>query len=1457
MSQTVGDLKAEADQLLQQGIRHIKSHQFNEGIRLYQQALAIYQKLGDYESQAEVLALLGYISSFQENYPVAINYLERALKLAREIPNRYLEGNILFNLGGAYIFQKDITRGKEYLQQSLDIAREINDRDLLKVHEQIWQSLTGTVPDSNISSTQSRQHQTLSQNLNSSRLVEAGSLNDQGIELGNAGQFEQAQHFFEKALTIYREIDNQQMESRVLGNIGLLYFSQGYFDQAIDYYNKSLLIARKAQDYQWEAAILTHLGTVNFERGNYAQAIDYQMQSLSIAQKLGDKELEARIQDQLGSIYLNLGEYFKAVEYQLSSLVIIQDLKNAPDLNTRIEARRYEAGYLGNLANTFKNLGEYVKAEEYAQQSLQIAREINNPVIESKALGTLSNISIGKGNYDVAKEYAQQKLTITLRINDRQGQFEALNSLGNSYFFLKDYSTAIKYFQESLNLSQEIGDIYKKGWTLTKLGDAFLKYGNFEESEKFLRLGMEAREALRGKVGSNDAYKVSIFDLQVDTYQLLQQALVAQNKTDEALEIAERGRARALVELAAQKLAFNSNDDYSISNFIDIASSELLTQTINPQKSEADQLLQQGIAKVQISQFQSALELFKKALTIYQIIHCRQCEGFAMLIIGETYYNISHYSKAIEYYQQSLKIAQEINNPQMAALAQKALQESQKLQNTPRLTEANQLRKQCAEQGKLGQFETALNLCQRALTLYQELNFPAGEGTTLLNLGTAYYFLGKYAEALDSFRQALPIIREFEDHENEANALEGLANVYLVTGDYAQAIENYKQYSNIAQKINDYPKQAYALGNLGVAYLYLGDYPKATDYFAQELKIAETIDDPEAKASALCNLGNVYVVAKKYNESIDFIQQCLAIQGQLRNRQAEGTALGSLGIAYREKGDYTKAIYYLKQAIAQAQEINDQRGEGLALGNLGLVYNYLQDKTKAIDYFRQSLEIAREIGNLSGQGASLNSLGATFLQVGNLAEAEKNLSAGIKTWESLRNKLGDNDAYKVSIFEQQTLTYLLLQKVLIAQNQPNKALEISERGRARAFVELLSRRFSPNQTEVSPITAPKLEEIKQIAKTQNATLVEYSIIVEQLPGNQDTSESELYIWVIQPTGEVTFRRSNLKPLWQTQKLSLKQLVTSSRQSIGVRGRSSIEVVPLNSSEIENQLKQLHKILIDPIADLLPSDPNAHVIFMPQGELFLVPFPALQDANGKYLIEKHTILTAPAIQVLDLTQKQRVKVQQANPKGLVVVGNPTMPKVTIKIGEPPEQLNPLPAAENEAITIAKLLNTKALTGNQATKKAILSQLPQARIIHLATHGLLDDFKGLGVPGAIALAPSGNDNGLLTADEILNLKLNAELVVLSACDTGRGRITGDGVIGLSRSLITAGVPSIIVSLWSVPDAPTASLMTEFYRNWQEKKLDKAQALRQAMLTIMKDRKYQNPKNWAAFTLIGEAE
>jgi CHAT domain-containing protein len=194
----------------------------------------------------------------------------------------------------------------------------------------------------------------------------------------------------------------------------------------------------------------------------------------------------------------------------------------------------------------------------------------------------------------------------------------------------------------------------------------------------------------------------------------------------------------------------------------------------------------------------------------------------------------------------------------------------------------------------------------------------------------------------------------------------------------------------------------------------------------------------------------------------------------------------------------------------------------------------------------------------------------------------------------------------------------------------------------------------------------------------------------------------------------------------------------------------------------------------------------------------------------------------------------------------------MPRVRSAFDQPPQQLPSLPGAQQEALAIAPILNTKPLIGNNATKVTVEQLMTKAQIIHLATHGLLDEFRGIG--SAIALAPSGKDDGLLTAEQLLNMKLNAQLVVLSACDTGRGRITGDGVVGLSRSLISAGVPSVIVSLWSIPDAPTALLMTEFYRNWQQNP-NKAIALRQAMLTTMKQ--HPNPKDWAAFTLIGEAE
>ncbi|MCF4967770.1 CHAT domain-containing tetratricopeptide repeat protein [Nostoc sp. CMAA1605] len=981
---------------------------------------------------------------------------------------------------------------------------------------------------------------------------------------------------------------------------------------------------------------------------------------------------------------------------------------------------------------------------------------------------------------------------------------------------------------------------------------------------------------------------------------------------------------------------------------------QVLAQTPQDRKAEADRLFQQGIEQYQTSQFEAALQSWQQVLIIYREIKTRLGEGATLGNLGLAYYALGDYSKAIDYHQQSLVIAQEIKdrNGEGAALGnlgiayyalgdyskaidyhqqslviareiKDRLGEGQSLGNLgiayyalgdyskaidyhqQRLVIAREIKDRLGEgqslgnlgiaYDALGDYSKAIDYHQQSLAIAQEIKDRNGEGAALGNLGIAYYALGNYSKAIDYQQQRLAIAREIKDRLGEGQALGNLGLAYNALGDYGKAIDYHQQRLAIAREIKDRNGEGKALGNLGIVYDALGDYSKAIDYQQQRLAIAREIKDRLGEGQSLGNLGLAYYALGDYSKAIDYHQQRLAIAREIKDRLGEGKALGNLGIAYYALGDYSKAIDYHQQSLAIAREIKDRNGEGQALGNLGLAYYALGDYSKAIDYHQQSLAIAREIkdrlgegqslGNLgivydalgdyskaidyhqqrlaitreikdrNGEGTALNNLGVALQKSGKLPEAEKILRAGIDVWKSIRGNLGSNDVYKVSIFEEQARTYRTLQQVLIAQNKTNAALEISEQGRSRALVDLLNSRLSGKNTLEN--LEPTLSLLQQIAKQQNATLVEYSIIYNEfkIQGKQQTKDSELYIWVIKPTGEVTFRKADLKPLWQKENTNLEKLVSMSRQSIGVRGRGGLSVSPKpDAPKTKQRLSRLHQLLIQPIADVLPKQDSEKVIFIPQNELFLVPFPALQDERGKYLIQKHTILTSPSIQVLESTHKQRQRLgtKPIQGKDTLIVGNPTMPFFTPKIGETPQQLTPLPGAEIEAIAISKLLKTEPLIGNKATESNVVKRLPQARFVHLATHGIFDDIQGLN--SAIALTPSGQDDGLLTASEILDLKLNAELVVLSACDTGRGRISGDGVIGLSRSLISAGVPSVLVSLWAVPDAPTARLMTQFYQNLQ-KNPNKAQALRQAMLTTMKTN--PNPVDWAAFTLIGEAE
>ena len=803
------------------------------------------------------------------------------------------------------------------------------------------------------------------------------------------------------------------------------------------------------------------------------------------------------------------------------------------------------------------------------------------------------------------------------------------------------------------------------------------------------------------------------------------------------------------------------------------------------------------------------------------------------------------------------------------------------------------------QQYQKGQLREALETYQKALAIARQgggsmaerLRQQDREGAALTMVGLINARLGQYQKGLETLQQAAKFQQALLDRaakeSGEAalqvffrnrgrlrSTLSFLGLVYERLGQPQKALEfNQDALFRSGRSPGDYNLDGEVFNNIGTGYFRQNQSERALESYYRALLMVEQVGYPlgrDIRNSKPVNFidANQAIYGTQQQPPRgkalrDYLEQAIAPDyhqpGRMHPwaRYLYVTTLNNIGNVYAEAGRSQAQFFYLK-ALESSRFTRDLELEAVSLNNVASGYGKSGSSKEALRFYQTALELSRKLGDRGLEGKTLNNIGTLYLKTGDHSNAASNLTAAMETWEALRPGLSDSNL--VSLVETQAQTYEALQTALVRQQKIGQALEVAERGRARAFVELLARRLKPVNSAIAAVKPLTIAQIQQIAKTQKATLVEYSII-----GN-DT----LYSWVVNPQGAVAFRQVDLKPILTSSNVSLANLVENARANgIGVRGRGS--AIPGrrprgSTPQMSGDLQQLYQVLIAPIAELLPQEAGAKVVFIPQGALFLVPFAALQDAQGNYLIQQYTIALSPSIQVLELARQQQKRSRDTVRSGIsnaLIVGNPTMPKVMIAAGQPPEQLSELPGSEEEARAIAALLGTKALTGNQATETAVVQQMATKRIIHLATHGLLDDFFGLGIPGAIALAPSpgrlalspdSSTDGLLTANEILDLKLTSDLVVLSACDTGRGRITGDGVIGLSRSLILAGTPSVVVSLWAVPDAATVTLMTEFYQALL-KNPDKAQAMRQAMLTTLKQ--YPEPRDWAAFTLVGQAE
>ncbi len=754
--------------------------------------------------------------------------------------------------------------------------------------------------------------------------------------------------------------------------------------------------------------------------------------------------------------------------------------------------------------------------------------------------------------------------------------------------------------------------------------------------------------------------------------------------------------------------------------------------------------------------------------------------------------------------------------------------------------------------------EEAIASWQESAQLYRQQGDTQGEVVSLGNIGLAYEALEDYPQAVDYFERALENASKFDNRQITAGIQGNLGNNYLRIGNYPQAISAFDESLTLWQELNNQAVVGQVLRGMGNVQIAIGNYDKAQTLHQQALTIARDFNNTEGIIYSHNSLGAIAANQGKYPQAIQAYQQSFEAIKSLDNpnlsQKLTAQTLNNLASANHAQMNFDRALDYYQQSLEIAQTNNLVALEGTIISGMGSVYLSLDDYPKARENLELGLLKAQSSGDRLLEAESLHNLGYAQWKLNRLSEAEASFRQAISIRESMREGLDDLDV--ISLFDTQLQSYPLLRRVLIAQNQPEAALEVAEAERARAFIELLATRLTPEEASNEALrqqtTPPNIEQIKNIARQHNATLVEYAFIADEnfiAQGKLHGDYQQIYIWVVQPTGEVNFQAVQLTPK------QAESIVSAGSWSNDWQNRTST----IEEDELFTSFTDLHRalypILIEPITQYLPTSPDDLVIFLPQSELFQISFPALQDANQNYLIEKYSILTAPSIQVLEFTYQQKQRLKNDNSDGALVVGNPVMPTEIITATKNILlDLVALPGSETEAEAIAQILQTTQIIGQAATESSIKQQMPNARLIHLATHGLLDDFSNSGIPGAIALTPGEGEDGVLTSNEILNLNLNAELVVVSACDLGRGLVTRDGVVGLSRSLMAAGTPSIILALWEIYDRSTSVLMQEFYLQLEQGN-NKAQALRQAMLKTKQE--FPHPINWGAFTLIGEAK
>ncbi|MEK9627702.1 MAG: tetratricopeptide repeat protein [Nitrospinota bacterium] len=932
----------------------------------------------------------------------------------------------------------------------------------------------------------------------------------------------------------------------------------------------------------------------------------------------------------------------------------------------------------------------------------------------------------------------------------------------------------------------------------------------------------------------------------IATLNFLEKALVLTRFVPEEIELNENFQARTIVKALATAAYKTGDFEKSIhyqNQVLPFAEKEEDPEEL----ADAHYFL--GLLYSLAEKFPQSVKHLKMALAIFEEneILDRVAQSYSQLGIVEE--NAAEYSNALKAFTASEKINEEIG------------EDLSRAREFRRIGKIYSLR--------LNQFKEAKEYFSKAYDLFVELEQAELQVELLLDLGLVAEKEGNFEKSLNYFSKAQALAEKIGFKPGLSKSFLYQANSNWFQGNYQKAFRAQRQSLEIAKALDDKLRQAFIYNTLGLIHWTLNDPEQALRNLEKSLNLATEMHSPIDIASAYNNIGLVHRKEKRFEKSLESFGEALKRDIQLKSKWGQGYTHRNMGMSLMRMGKLDEAATHLDQAMKFSGEIGDRTNMVKVMLELGHLALERKQWKEAVPLFEKTYALSSKINVKEVSWRALRGQGFALVQLNKNDAAVKAYKEAVKIVDSMRA------AIKVEEFQNGFLTdkqdvYKELILLLLDLNKIEDSFQYAERAKSRSFIDLLgnqkiSLKNDVNQKLYDALTQQKIlireieeafaaarsQEKEEEAKELSGKLVEARSLYQNLLINAKEQSPEI-------SNFITVDAITLDKLYDLleEKVALIEYLVTKNEIVAwvvTKGKIKSTRVPIDEKDlnvliadyrdriqklapVEEQSKRLHALLVDPIQGFLKNKRLLGIV--PHGHLHYISFSSLKN-DESFLFERHPLFYSPSASVMQFTFKK--KVERSPDIKVLALGNPDLGDMNYD----------LPLAEMEANAIKwDFPQIDVLTRENATESWLKNNIEDYQIIHVASHGEFDPINPLF--SSLKLTRDKSDDGNFEVNEVFGLNIKADIVTLSACQTGLGDLVGgDELVGLNRAFIYAGTHSILSSLWRVSDISTAVLIKHFYRRYGKE--DKAESLRKAQLLVK--RLYPHPSYWAGFNLTGD--